>query len=492
MSKKSSRSKVRKPYLYIGAALALALCVCFFVLRQSDGAVSVTGGALDEPAVAIDIQESNSTEPIVNAELPQPGKDFVEVSGAGDVTTEPDAETALRNGSYAGSDNATAGSNDTTTTAQAQEPVVAKELAIVTFADAYVEIAEALDAAASKNNCVAVSLAVFDRDSGYFIYQYGYASLSSGKPVNQDTKFRVASLTKLVTAICALTLAEAGEIDLDGDISSYLGYSVRNPGHPGTPITCRMLMQHTSSIYDSNDYRSSRTGSAFKPVKQLLEEQQVYKQREPGALHEYSNFGVAVLGAVCEVVSGKSLDTLAREVLFEPLAIDAAYVPGNLQDTKSVASIYNESHSERYSAQAQLNVRESEERGRDHHLAPGYLTISALDYARIIMMLLGSGSLNGDAILTEGTVMQMHNADVQAEEFPYMQGLAVRYQENGFMDKNVYWHTGSAFGELTQFIYDYDSGFGVVVITTGAKENREPSGMIKVCSELSAIAWSMR
>ena len=71
-----------------------------------------------------------------------------------------------------------------------------------------------------------------------------------GTPATGDTKYRIASISKLITAAGVWQLIEQGLVDPDADVSSYLGFSLRNPHYPDTPITVKMLMSHTSSIRD--------------------------------------------------------------------------------------------------------------------------------------------------------------------------------------------------------------------------------------------------
>ena len=81
-------------------------------------------------------------------------------------------------------------------------------------------------------------------------YYYGYADKKSKKPITDSTYFRLASVTKLVTAIRTMQLVEQGALDLDRDISAYLGYDIRNPYHRKTPITLRMLMRFREQNID--------------------------------------------------------------------------------------------------------------------------------------------------------------------------------------------------------------------------------------------------
>jgi len=365
------------------------------------------------------------------------------------------------------------------------------EETVAGIAETHPGLLKELNNVASQYNCISASLVVFDGDTGeYFTYEYGYADKDERQKANIDTKFRVASLAKLTTAVCAMKLVDEDLLDLDTDISTYFGYEVININFPETQITARMLMQHTSSLFDSGAFQVSRDRNSSEPVRYLIEIGSSFRRNRPGTHFEYSNFGYAVLGALCERVSGKTLDTLAREVLFEPLDIDAAYVPDRLLDTENIAVLYNSDHTATQSVQAQLDIGESELLGHDLHLAQGNLTISMLDYARILAMLINGGALGGVRILSAEAVNDMHNANVQGID--YKQGLATRFSSGDFIEhEDFYWHTGSSFGLFAQYVYSKEINRGVVSVTTGATIERSESGMIDVCTELSRIAWSV-
>jgi len=354
------------------------------------------------------------------------------------------------------------------------------------------ELSGELDRISSRYNCASVSMVVFDADNGeYYAYQYGFADAAAGRRVDTDTKLRVASLSKLTTVICAMVLVDRGLLDLDTDISNYLNYQVRNPRFANTPITARMLMQHKSSLHDSSDFLASRDRNTSRPARALLDSGTSYRRREPGAQFEYSNLGYSVLAAVCENIYGKSFDIMAREVLFEPLGIDAAYVPKRLNDTSNMAGIYNENHRLTRSVQDQLSIVDSSELGHDIHLAQGNLTISAIDYAKILAMLGNKGALNDVRVLSEESSDAINNTNEQGAA--YEQGLATRLSDVGFMPGGrAFWHTGSSFGTFAQYIYSADgTNRGIVVVTKGAKTNRSSNGMINVCTELSETAWNL-
>ena len=92
---------------------------------------------------------------------------------------------------------------------------------------------------------------------GEIIYKYCYGYADNGKKVlvTEDSYFRLASVSKLVTACAVMRLVDAGLLDLDENIGKIIGgdnpYNAVNPSFPGTPLTSRMLMSHTSPIWDS-------------------------------------------------------------------------------------------------------------------------------------------------------------------------------------------------------------------------------------------------
>jgi len=373
---------------------------------------------------------------------------------------------------------------------QEYEPLIPLSETIADIANENPQLLKDRNTVASMHNAVAVSLTLYDGVTGeYYTYEYGYADIEGRRRVDADTKFRVASLAKLTTVICAMVLVDEGLLDLDADITIYMGYEVKNPNYQGTTITTRMLLQHTSSIFDSGVFQASRDRNTSESVRVLLERGTSFRRNQPGTQFEYSNFGYAVLGAICENVAGKTLDTFSREVIFDPLGIDAGYIPSKMRNTDNIAVIYNDRHEITRSVESQLETEESDILGHDLHLAQGNLTITVLDYARVLAMLGNGGALNGIRILSPEAVREIHITNVDGST--YQQGLGTRYSVGDFIqDEGFYWHTGSAYGTFAQYVYSGLANRGVVVVTTGATTGREPNGMVSVCSALSTLAWN--
>ncbi len=143
--------------------------------------------------------------------------------------------------------------------------------------------------------------------------QSGIAETETAGPINPDTKFRTASVSKLFAATLALKLAEDGKLDLDADIRTYVPDW---PDHGGAVITLRHLAAHTSGIshYDGGDHYDATAQYAT-----LNDSLSIYAHKKllfaPGEDYSYSSYGYALMGAAIENVTEESFaDTLERHV----------------------------------------------------------------------------------------------------------------------------------------------------------------------------------
>src|SRR5947209_16018490 len=93
----------------------------------------------------------------------------------------------------------------------------------------------------------------FDRTGELASFADGVADPQSGRRVTPDDPVRVASVSKMVTTIGVMKLVEQGKLDLDSDVSRWLGWPLRNPSFPDRPITLRMLLSHASSVREHDD-----------------------------------------------------------------------------------------------------------------------------------------------------------------------------------------------------------------------------------------------
>jgi len=150
----------------------------------------------------------------------------------------------------------------------------------------------------------------------------GLANRASGRAVTPDDPVRIASISKLVVALGVLRLVEAGRIDLDRDVSDYLGWRLRHPDYPDRPLTLGDLLGHRSGLTDNIDY-ALPLGANLETA--LGDPAAWDKARAPGGDFVYANLNYPVVAAAIEGATGERFDQAMARLVFTPLGIDACY-----------------------------------------------------------------------------------------------------------------------------------------------------------------------
>lgn len=150
----------------------------------------------------------------------------------------------------------------------------------------------------------------------------GFADRDAGRVLTADDPVRVASISKLVTALGVMRLVDQRRIDLDADVSRYLGWRLRHPAYPDRPITLAMLLSHRSGLADGIDYVLPLDAD----LPTVLADPAAWdRTRRPGGAFAYANINFPVVAAVMEGATGERFDRLMAELVFRPLGIDACY-----------------------------------------------------------------------------------------------------------------------------------------------------------------------
>lgn len=173
-------------------------------------------------------------------------------------------------------------------------------------------------------------------------------------PFQTDTKMRIASVSKTFVAVAIMQQVEAGKIDLDEDVSKYLGFDLVNPNYPDIPITCRMLMSHTSGLRDGGEGDVYSAGPDYTLQDFFVEGGKLYNDgvyfagegQKPGEYFSYCNLNYGVLGTIVEAVTGERFDKYMYENVIEPMGITASYNIGLLgeEDMANLATLYRKDY----------------------------------------------------------------------------------------------------------------------------------------------------
>ncbi|MEA2005846.1 MAG: serine hydrolase [Acidobacteriota bacterium] len=182
--------------------------------------------------------------------------------------------------------------------------------ALVEF-EKYVKVQMALD----KAPALSVGLL---KDDFIWAKGFGFSDLENMVPAKPEGSFRLASITKTITAIAVLQLVEQGKIDLDAEVQTYVPYFPRK----NWPVTIRYLLGHLAGISHYKNYDVEGHKKEHKNTKEAIA---IFKDfdlvAEPGTKYNYSSYGFNLLGAVIEGASGESYGDYIKKHIFEPLGM---------------------------------------------------------------------------------------------------------------------------------------------------------------------------
>ncbi len=331
-------------------------------------------------------------------------------------------------------------------------------------ADAYFE------RAFSRAKAVGGAVIVNREGERIYAFFYGAGDKRGSRPVDEDTVYKIASVTKLVTAVGVMQLVQTGKMDLDAPLTYGDGQPIRNPRFPDAPVTLRQAMTHTTSLLETAPYAAA-------PDWQRINENDVkyFSRKAPGTHYEYANLNGGLLGSAVERASGQSLNAYMRDHVFAPLGINAAYAAHLLPDPAPLSHTYAQDGT--VYMKAEDYIREDMERGGDtcdpdsHYRASvGSLYISLAGLEKLGEALACGGEADGVRLLSRpaAALMRADQASLPGSsvtgESPY--GLCM-YRYTG-EDGLVWWgHQGRWAGLVADLFVEPQSGTAVVFVMNG-------------------------
>ena len=352
-----------------------------------------------------------------------------------------------------------------------------------------------------ENDLMGMSVLLVYNDDIVWEGYYGLSDSARKIPVTHRTIYRIASISKMFAATALLQQWEKGRVDLDEDVSRYLGWELHHPGHPGVPITLRHLMSHQSGIRDGEAYyRFSRNMIDEKlDIRELFQpdgkyyDDELFADQAPGEYFQYTNCTWGLVASVVEKVSGERFDNYCRENILQPLGMRADFNVAKVDSIDDIAVLYRcregfwlPQADDYQGLRPQSRAFEGYQNGQNGLIfgPQGSLRASTQDLYRFMLMLMNDGTWNGQRILKKETVdmmlasewtFDMENGN-NSDNFFHSYGLATHRTTNRdtadivFPDRNMAGHPGNAYGLLSGMYFDRASGTGIIFITNGGKQ----------------------
>ena len=310
--------------------------------------------------------------------------------------------------------------------ARAQQPQPLTPADLSSFFDGLVP------ALIERDDIAGAVIAVVKDDQLLFAKGYGWADVSTRRPVTVDTTlFRPGSISKLFTWTSIMQLVEQHKLSLDADVNQCLDFKI--PAAYSRPITLRDIMTHTAGFEESSKDLFVRSAADLRPLKDYLPSHLPARIFPPGTTPAYSNYATALAGYIVQRVSGQPLDRYVEDHILKPLKMSrttfAQPLPTDLQPFMSAG------------------YRQASQGARDFEFVEPYpagsLSTTAEDMLRFIRAHLRGGELDGARILEPATVTQMHSRQFTLD--PRMNGMCLGFYEESLNGHRIIGHGGDTF-----------------------------------------------
>jgi D-alanyl-D-alanine carboxypeptidase len=288
---------------------------------------------------------------------------------------------------------------------------------------------------------------------------FGFADVEKRMPMTAQTRFRIASNSKLFTAIAIMQLREAGKLRLDDPVAKYLPwFKVRPAGADDGPITIEQLLSHSSGLQrEANDHWSSFNFPATAELQRLMPDRMA--AFPPQTRWKYSNLAFAIAGLVVERVTGQRWADYVQGHIFNPLGLAATSV--DQRDPLLTTP---------YASRRADGTRRVLPFVDSHGMAAATgVTSDVDDLAKFISAQFRRGAAGGANVLSGGSWREMLR--VRSVDETWQSGSGLGFDISRYKDRTYAGHGGGYPGNTTQTLTQIDDKVGVIVLTNTNDSN---------------------
>lgn len=325
------------------------------------------------------------------------------------------------------------------------------------------ELKVAIEKIRVETNTPAIGIVLINKDEPQWVASLGEADLTKHIKADENTMFRIGSVSKMFVALSIMKLVEEGKLHLTDtlhDLAPEIQFE--NKWEKTNPIMLAHLLEHTTGwdewslaeyAYEAPDSLTTKEALSYRPSSR--------KSRWiPGTRYAYTNLGPAVATYIIEKVTGKKFENYVRDTFLTPLNMPNATYYESDTYKKSGAVLYTNNQPEDYF--------------HSIYRSTGSINASAKEMANLLQFFINSGSINGTRLLTHESILRM---ETPKTNLGASQGITAGYGLHnsiaGLEDYGIafYGHDGYVPGARAELRYNTELQAGFVIMTSAANQS---------------------
>lgn len=316
------------------------------------------------------------------------------------------------------------------------------------------ELKVAIEKIRTESNTPAVGIALIGKDGPLWIAGLGEADIEQHTPADENTLFRIGSVSKMFAALAVLKLQEEGKLSLNDKVRDLApDVQFENPWEETHPVRLAHLLEHTTGwddihlaeyAFSAPDSMSTKEGLDYHPDSR--------KSRWiPGTRYAYCNAGAAVVAYIVEKITGKKYEDYIAETFFKPLDMQStSYFETDIYKQKG-ATLYTNNKAEKY--------------WHIIHRAAGSINSSPKDMANFVQFLLERGATSNRQLIPSAAMDRMEISETTlGSTSGLIAGYGLANYTSGYKDLHAafHGHNGSVWGGMAELSYNKELETGYV------------------------------
>jgi len=321
------------------------------------------------------------------------------------------------------------------------------------------------------------ALVIVQDDQIVHLKGFGVADADE-RPVTPQTPFFTGSTGKSITALAIIQLVEAGKIELDAPVQTYLPWFRVADANASQIITVRQLLNMLSGIprsigneqlanFDLSDSAIENNVRALAKVKLIA---------PPGEQFEYSNANYVTLGMIIQAVTGQSYEAYIQENIFQPLDMQNSFTSKTEAQQDGLAAGYQKWFG--------IPVASPDLPFSRGSLPAGQLILSAEDFGHYLIAQLNHGSYQGISVLSPAGIAEMHQPAINTLGVTTSYGMG--WEEQHFQNVQVLAHDGAVPGFTTVMFLVPEKNLAIAMVMNtynpmlGFRVSRVPGNILRI------------